>query len=71
MYMTQMIITTLRVNTMHVIEDEGRLRFYQGTTELTPCEGFERLDQIYGTEPQETKRVIDRLKEKYRKDLFK
>lgn len=56
---------------MIVIEDRSQLRFYEGRTELTLREGFERLDRIYGNEPQETKRVIDRLKEKYRKDLFK
>ena len=59
-----------RVNTMHAIEDNGKLRFFEGKKELTLREGFRRLDRIYGTEPQETKRVIDRLKEKYRKDLF-
>ena len=52
---------------MIVIEDEGKLKFFDGKKELTLREGFQRLDQIYGTEPQETKRVIDRLKEKYRK----
>ena len=52
---------------MIVIEDEGKIRFFEGKTELTLREGFKRLDQIYGTEPQETKRIIDRLKEKYRK----
>ena len=56
---------------MIVIEDRSQLRFYEGKTELTLREGFERLDRIYGNEPQETKRVIDRLREKYRKDLFK
>ena len=52
---------------MHVIEDDGELRFFEGKEELTLREGFQRLDRIYGTEPQETKRIIDRLKEKYRK----
>ena len=56
---------------MHVIEENGKLRFYEGKTELTSREGFQRLYRIYGTEPQETKRVIDRLKEKYGKDLFR
>ena len=56
---------------MHVIEDEGKLRFFEGKEELTLREGFQRLDYIYGTEPQETKRIINRLKEKYRKDLLK
>lgn len=52
---------------MIVIEDKGKLKFYDGKTELTMKEGFTRLNQIYGTEPQETRRIIDRLKEKYGK----
>ena len=52
---------------MIVIEDKGKLKFYEGKTELTMKEGFARLNQIYGTEPQETKRIIDRLKQKYGK----
>lgn len=55
---------------MHVIEDEGKLKFFDGKKELTLREGFTRLEHIYGSEPQETKRVIDRLKEKYMKDLI-
>ena len=54
---------------MVVIEDEGKLKFFDGKKELTLREGFARLDTIYGGEPQETKRVINRLKEKYMKDL--
>jgi len=50
---------------MHVIEDEGRLRFFEGKKELTPREGFGRLERIYGNEPQEVKRIINRLREKY------
>lgn len=50
---------------MIVIEDEGKLKFFDGTIELTLREGFKRLDQIYGNEPQEVKRIINRLKEKY------
>lgn len=52
---------------MIVIEDKGKLKFYKGKTELTMKEGFNHLNQIYRTEPQETRRVIDRLKEKYGK----
>ena len=63
----KMIGIKLKVNTMIVIEDKSQLRFYEGKEELTLREGFKRLDQIYGTEPQETKRVIDRLREKYRR----
>ena len=54
---------------MVVIEDEGKLKFFDGKKELTLREGFARLDTIYGSEPQETKRVINRLREKYMKDL--
>ena len=54
---------------MVVIEDEGKLKFFDGKKELTLREGFARLDTIYGGEPQETKRVINRLREKYMKDL--
>lgn len=54
---------------MIVIEDEGKLKFFDGKKELTLREGFARLDAIYGGEPQETKRVINHLKEKYMKDL--
>lgn len=50
---------------MVVIEDEGKLKFFDGKEELTLREGFARLDIIYGGEPQETKKIIDRLKEKY------
>ena len=63
----RMIGTKLKVSTMIVIEDKGKLKFYKGKTELTMKEGFNRLNQIYRTEPQETRRVIDRLKEKYGK----
>ena len=61
----KMIGIMLRANTMHVIEDEGKLRFFEGKKELTRREGFRRLDRIYGNEPQEVKRIINRLKEKY------
>lgn len=54
---------------MIVIEDEDKLKFFDGKEELTLREGFARLDTIYGGEPQETKRVINRLREKYIKDL--
>ena len=54
---------------MVVIEDDGKLKFFDGKEELTLREGLARLDTIYGGEPQETKRVINRLKEKYMKDL--
>ena len=56
---------------MIVIEDEGKLRFFDGKKELTLREGFNRLDYIYGNEPQETKKIIDHLKQKYRKDLLR
>ena len=54
-----------KANTMHVIEDEGKLRFFEGKEELTSREGFARLERIYGSEPQEVKRIINKLREKY------
>ena len=54
---------------MVVIEDERGLRFFEGKEELTLREGFRRLDYIYSYEPQETKKIINRLKDKYMKDL--
>ena len=64
-----MSTTLQKVSSMVVIEDEGKLQFFDGKKELTLREGFARLDNIYSSEPQETKRVINRLKEKYMKDL--
>ena len=56
---------------MHAIENENKLRFFEGTKELTLREGFQRLNERYPSEPQEVKRVIDKLRERYGKDLFK
>ena len=50
---------------MIVIENEGKLQFFEGKQELTLREGFQRLEVIYSNEPQETKKIIDRLKEQY------
>lgn len=50
---------------MIVIEDGGKLQFFEGKKELTLREGFQRLEVIYSNEPQETKKIIDRLKEQY------
>ena len=61
----------LLVSTMIVIEDKGKLKFYEGKYQLTLREGFHRLELIYGYEPQETKRIINRLRDKYAKDLNK
>lgn len=52
---------------MHVIEENGKLKFFEGKEELTSREGFNRLNYIYGNEPQEVKRIINKLKEKYEK----
>ena len=68
-YSTQTSTITQKVSSMVVIEDEGTLKFFDGKKELTLREGFTRLDAIYGSEPQETKRIINRLREKYMKDL--
>ena len=64
-----MSTTLQKVSSMVGIEDEGKLRFFDGKKELTLREGFARLDIIYGGEPQETKRVINYLRKKYMKDL--
>lgn len=50
---------------MIVIEDKGRLKFIDKDKELTIREGFKRLDELYSNEPQETRKIINRLKEKY------
>lgn len=50
---------------MHVIEDNGTLKFYEGEKELTPHEGFKRLSDLYSTEPSEVRNIIDSLREKY------
>ena len=61
----------MKVNTMILIEDNGHISFSHHGRELTLKQGFNYLDKIYGNEPQEVKRVIDRLKEKYEKDLLR
>ena len=60
-----------KVNTMILIEDNGHISFSHHGRELTLKQGFNYLDKIYGNEPQEVKKVIDRLKEKYEKDLLR
>ena len=52
---------------MIVIEDKGRLKFLKEGKEISQREGFKQLDVIYINEPQETKKVIDKLKIKYKK----
>lgn len=56
---------------MILIEDNGHISFSHHGRELTLKQGFNYLDKIYGNEPQEVKKVIDRLKEKYEKDLLR
>ena len=48
-----------------MIEDESKLEFFEGKEKLTNHEGFRRLAERYKTEPAETKKIIDRLREKY------
>ena len=67
----KMIGIWLKVNTMILIEDNGHISFSHHGRELTLKQGFNYLDKIYGNEPQEVKKVIDRLKEKYEKDLLR
>ena len=50
---------------MIVIENKGKLKFFEGERELTMQEGFKRLDQLYINEPIDSKKAIDNLKEKY------
>jgi len=50
---------------MIVIEDEGKLEFFNGKEKLTHQEGFRRLAERYKTEPAETRKIIDRLRDKY------
>ena len=61
----------LKVSIMILIEDKGKLVFTHHGRELTIKQGFTYLDKIYGNEPQEVKKIIDQLKEKYKKDLLR
>lgn len=56
---------------MIVIEDNGKIKFFKDGVEISRKAGFKHLDEVYGNEPQETKKTINRLKEKYYKDLYK
>jgi hypothetical protein len=55
---------------MVAIEDNGTIQFSHKGKELTMRQGFNYLDKIYANEPPETRKVIDRLKERYMKDLL-
>ena len=55
----------LRANTTHVIENDGKLEFFDGKKKLTNREGFRWLAERYKTEPAETRKIIDRLRNKY------
>lgn len=52
---------------MIVIEDKGRIKFFDKDKELTLYEGFKWLESIYHNEPLENRKIIDQLKEKYLK----
>ena len=52
------------------IEDNGILKFYNGTIEITSKDGFARLNELYRNEPPEVKKVIDRLKKKYERASY-
>ena len=52
---------------MIVIENKNKIRFFDKNKELTLREGFKQLESIYHNEPLETKKIIDRLREKYLK----
>ena len=53
------------VSSMIVIEDSGKLEFFDGKKKLTNREGFRRLAERYKTEPAETRKIIDRLRDTY------
>ena len=54
---------------MYVIEDKGKINFYEGARELSTKDGFARLQRLYQYEPTETKHVIEKLQRKYQRQL--
>lgn len=56
---------------MVLIEDKGKITFTHHGRALTLRQGFNYLDKIYHNEPVEVRRIIDRLKQKYEKDLLR
>ena len=56
---------------MIVIEDKGRIKFFEGDEELSLQKGFEQLELLYSNEPPDAKKVIDRLRDKYKKPIRK
>ena len=53
---------------MIVIEDKGKIKFFEDDKELSMIKGFEKLDSLYYNEPLETKKIIKELKRRYLKD---
>lgn len=51
---------------MIVIESDNDIHFFCGETEIDKASGFNYFDKIYQNEPPETKRIIDRLKKRYK-----
>ena len=52
---------------MIVIVDKNTIKFTEGKRTLSIEEGFRRLDQRYRDEPQEVKRKIQELRERFYK----
>lgn len=59
--------TIQRANTMIVIIEKNTIKFTEGKRTLSFEEGFRRLDKRYKDEPQEVKRKIQELKERFYK----
>lgn len=52
---------------MIVIVEDNSIKFTEGKQTLSFEEGFRRLDQRYKDEPQEVKRKIQELRERFYK----
>ena len=63
----RLIGTIQRANTMIVIISRDTIKFTEGKRTLSIEEGFRRLDQRYRDEPQEVKRKIQELRERFYK----
>lgn len=56
---------------MILIEDKGKITFSHNGEPMTAAQGFAHLNEIYGNESIEVKRIIDGLKEKYFSDMVR
>lgn len=49
-----------------IVSDDGKsIEFYHNGKQLSTHKGFEKLAERYSGEPQEVKRRIDRLRERF------